>query len=139
MLTPKAHQIFIQPNPFGNPCLIITDESEQASSPPFKRGSGPVKSDHGAGCRKRVKPIDTIEWFGHSGYTTTIDFGIITPITACVTQVTINGATPTDTWISGGVFMLNAKEGERYKYTVTVTDGKGCSISEDPQVIIDGG
>jgi len=139
MLTSKAHQIYIQPNPVGNPCLIITDESEQAGNPPSKRGCGPVKSDRGAGCRKRVQPIDTIEWFGHSGYTTTIDFGVITPLAACETKVTITSTSPNDTWISGGVYKLNAKDGERYKYTISVTDGTGVSISEDPQIIVDGG
>ena len=139
MSASKAHQIYIQPNPVGNPCLIITDESEQANDAPFRRGNGPVKSDRGAGCRKRVQPIDTIEWFGHSGYTTTIDFGAITPLAGCDTKVTITSTTPNNTWISGGVFDLDANDGERYKYTVTVTDGTGVSISEDPQIIVDGG
>ena len=139
MSTPKAHQIYIQPNPFGNPCLIITDESEQANDAPFRRGNGPVKSDRGAGCRKRVQPIDTIEWFGDSNYTTTIDFGSVTPLANGNTIVTIDATSTPNMWISSGVYKLNANDGERYKYAVKVTDGTGLSISEDPQVIIDCG
>jgi hypothetical protein len=139
MPTPKAHQIFIQPNPSGNPCLIITDEKEQGSTPPYQLGSGPVKTDNGAGCRKRIKRIDTIEWFGDSNYTTTIDFGSVTPLANGNSIVTIDASDTPDTWISSGVHKLNANDGERYKYAVKVTDGTGRSISEDPQVIIDCG
>jgi hypothetical protein len=139
MPTLKAHQIFIQPNPSGNPCLIITDEKEQGSTPPYALGSGPVRSDNGAGCRKRIKRIDTIEWFGDSNYTTTIDFGSVTPLANGNTIVTIDATNTPGTWISSGVYNLNAIDGERYKYSVRVTDRTGNSIIEDPQVIIDCG
>jgi len=139
MLTSKTHQIFIQPNPSGNPCLIITDEKEQGSKPPYALGSGPVRADNGAGCRKRIKRIDSIEWFGDSNYTTTIDFGSVTPLANGNTIVTIDATSTPNMWISSGVYKLNANDGERYKYAVKVTDGTGLSISEDPQVIIDCG